>query len=95
MFPNITARNMFKGKDGNFEKKGFIILLIGISLTILSVFINVTGKRFMDYWNSEEPKNALQSINWLTIAGVGAIVVGGIILVLRANKKDEKKVLDK
>jgi hypothetical protein len=77
------------------KKKGFIILLIGIALTISSIFIDVTGKRFVDYWNSEKPKNALQSINWLTIAGIGTIVVGGIVLVLRANKKDEKKVLEK
>jgi hypothetical protein len=48
-----------------------------------------------EFMKPEIAKDFECTVNWRLYAGIGMIVVGGIVFVLGMNKKDEKEILKK
>jgi hypothetical protein len=47
-----------------------------------------------EYMKPEIAKVFEYTINWRLYAGIGMIVIGGVVLVLGVNRKDEKEIND-
>jgi hypothetical protein len=48
-----------------------------------------------EFMKPEIAKDFEYMVNWRLYAGIGMIVIGGIVFVLGVNKKDEKEILKK
>jgi len=78
-------------KDSNLEKNCLIILFIGLFTTLLTVFTHIMREEIGEFMKPEIAKYFEYTVNWRLYAGIGMIVIGGIVFVLGMNKKDEKK----
>ena len=77
--------------EGSIVKRiGIIVLSIGVLIIGLAGLINFMANNVGDIESSGLEKNE-HTENWLFYTGIGTMILGGIILVLRMNKKDEKK----
>jgi hypothetical protein len=77
------------------KKTGIIILLIGLFTTLLTVFTHIMREVIGELMKPDIAKVFEYTLNWRLYAGIGMIVVGGIVLILGLNKKDEKEILKK
>jgi hypothetical protein len=48
-----------------------------------------------EFMKPEIAKDFEYMVNWRLYAGIGMIIIGGIVFVLGVNKKDEKEILKK
>ena len=77
------------------KKTGIIILLIGLFTTLLTGFTHTVREEIGEFMKPEIAKDFEYTANWRLYAGIGMIVIGGAVLVLGVNKKDEKEILKK
>jgi uncharacterized membrane protein YkvI len=86
---------MYQRRVTILKKTGMIILLIGLFTTLLTVFSHTMREAIGEFMKPEIAKDFEYTENWRLYAGIGMIVVGGIVFVLGVNKKDEKEILKK
>ena len=72
-----------------------IILLIGLFTTLLTIFTHTMRDEIGEFMKPEIAKDFEYMVNWRLYAGIGMIIIGGIVFVLGVNKKDEKEILKK
>ena len=77
------------------KRTGMIIILIGLFTTLYSGFGHIMREGIGEFMKPEIAKDFEYTVNWRMYAGIGMIVIGGVILVLGMNKKDEKEILKK
>jgi uncharacterized membrane protein YkvI len=77
------------------KKAGIIIILIGLLMTLYTGFTFFTREKVVDLGKLEITKENQHSVNWQPYVGIGIMIVGGIVFVLGANKKDEKEIFKK
>ncbi len=65
---------------------GYIILIIGIALTIFTTFKFFTKEKVVDLGIVEITKNNPHEISWSPLFGLAVIVIGGLVL-WQASKK--------
>jgi uncharacterized membrane protein YidH (DUF202 family) len=68
------------------KKIGFLIILIGLVLTIFTAVTFYTKKKVVDIGKIEITSNKPHSINWSPLIGIAIMGVGGIVLLI-PNKK--------
>jgi uncharacterized membrane protein YkvI len=86
---------MYQRRAAILKKTGIIILLIGLFTTLLTVFTHTMREEIGEFMKPEIAKDFEYTVNWRLYAGIGMIVIGGIVFVLGMNKKDEKEILKK
>jgi uncharacterized membrane protein YkvI len=86
---------MYQIRIAILKKTGVIILFIGLFTTLLIVFTRTMREEIREFMKPEIAKDFEYTVNWRLYAGIGMIVVGGVVLVLGVNKKDEKEILKK
>jgi len=65
---------------------GIIILVIGLLMTIYTGFTYVTQDKVLDVGGLVLTKDDHHTISWQPYVGLGAMVIGGVILVLGRKK---------
>jgi len=74
------------------KKTGIIILILGLFMTLYAGFIYFTREKITDLGEREIAKNNQNTENWQPYIGIGIMIIGGIVLVLGVNRKDEKEI---
>ena len=74
------------------KKAGIIILLIGLFTTSLTIFTHTMRMDIGEIMKPDIAKDFEYTVNWRLYAGIGMIVIGGVVLVLGVNKNDEKEI---
>ena len=74
------------------KKAGIVILLVGLLMTTYTGFTYFTREKVVDIGKLEITKENQHSINWQPYVGIGIMIIGGIVLVLGVNRKDEKEI---
>jgi uncharacterized membrane protein YkvI len=86
---------MYQRRIAILKKTGMIILLIGLFTTLLTIFTHTMRDEIGEFMKPEIAKDFEYMVNWRLYAGIGMIIIGGIVFVLGVNKKDEKEILKK
>jgi hypothetical protein len=76
------------------KKAGIIIFLVGMFMTIYTGFTYFTREKVVDLGKLEITKENQHCINWQPYVGIGIMIIGGVVLVLGVNRKDEKEIND-
>jgi len=74
------------------KKAGIVILLVGLLMTTYTGFTYFTREKVVDIGKLEITKENQHSINWQPYVGIGIMIIGGVVLVLGVNRKDEKEI---
>jgi len=74
------------------KKAGIVILLVGMLMTTYTGFTYFTREKVVDIGKLEITKENQHSINWQPYVGIGIMIIGGVVLVLGVNRKDEKEI---
>jgi hypothetical protein len=67
---------------------GLIIIVIGFALTIYTGFDFKTKDNMLDLGGFQLTKDKEHSINWSPFIGIGAIIVGSVILFSGSRKPE-------
>jgi len=65
---------------------GIIILIVGLVMTLYTGFTYVTKEKVVDLGNLEITTDNQHSVQWQPYVGIGAMVIGGAILLLGRKK---------
>jgi hypothetical protein len=65
---------------------GIILLVLGLLMTLYSGFSYVTKEKVVDLGGLEITADKQHDVNWQPYVGIGAMVVGGVVLVLGRKK---------
>ncbi len=68
------------------KKAGFIILLVGLGLTIFTTITFFTKKKIVDLGSVEITTNKPHQFNWSPLLGVAVMGIGGVMIWM-SNKK--------
>jgi hypothetical protein len=63
-------------------------------MTIYTSFTYFTREKVVDLGKLEITKEKQHSVNWQPYIGIGIMIIGGVVLVLGVNRKDEKEIND-
>jgi hypothetical protein len=74
------------------KKAGILILIVGLLMTLYTGFIYVTREKVSDSGKLEITKNTQDTVNWQPFVGIGMMIIGGVVLVLSVNRKDEDEI---
>ena len=74
------------------KKAGIIIILVGLFMTIYTGFTYFTREKVVGLGKLEITKENQHSVNWQPYVGIGVMIIGGVVLVLGVNRKDEKEI---
>ena len=74
------------------KKVGIVILLVGLLMTTYTGFTYFTREKVVDIGKLEITKENQHSVNWQPYVGIGIMIIGGVVLVLGVNRKDEKEI---
>lgn len=74
------------------KKAGIIILVVGILITLYTGFTYFTKEKVVDLGKLEITKKNQHSVNWQPYVGIGIMIIGGVVLVLGVNRKDENEI---
>ena len=77
------------------KKTGIIILSIGLFLILYTGFISIGSDKVAGLTNFVLTMDNQLNVHWEMSIGIGMIIIGGLVLVLRMNRKDEKEILEK
>ena len=77
------------------KRIGMIIIIVGLFTILSTTFPHVMREKVSEFKKLEKTNDKEYTENWQLYAGIGMIVVGGIVLVLGVNRKDEKEILKK
>jgi hypothetical protein len=76
------------------KKAGIIILILGLFMTLYAGFSYFTREKVADLQRREITKDNQNIVNWQRYTGIGLLIIGGVVLVLGVNRKDEKEIND-
>ncbi len=65
---------------------GIIILIVGLVMTLYTGFTYVTKEKVVDLGNLEITTDNQHSVQWQPYVGIGAMVIGGALLLLGGKK---------
>ena len=65
---------------------GIIILIVGLLMTVYTGFTYVTKEKVVDLGAVEITKDKDHNVNWQPYVGIGAMVIGGVVLILSKKK---------
>ncbi len=68
------------------KKIGIALIIIGLLLTVMTGFVFNTKKKVVDLGSVEISRTDVHHVNWSPYAGVGIILVGGILLLVGGKK---------
>ena len=68
------------------KQAGVIILIVGLLMTLYTGFTYVTKEKVVDLGPVEITKDNTHTVNWQPYAGVGIMVIGGVVLLLGRKK---------
>jgi hypothetical protein len=68
------------------KQAGVIILIVGLLMTLYTGFTYVTKEKVVDLGPLEITKDNTHTVNWQPYAGVGIMVIGGVVLLLGRKK---------
>ena len=74
------------------KNAGIIVLLVGLLMTIYTGFTYFTREKVVDIGKLEITKENRHSVNWQPYVGIGLMIIGGVVLILGVNRKDEKEI---
>jgi hypothetical protein len=83
-----------QGKITILKKAGIIILIVGLLMTLYTGFTYFTREKVVDLGKLEITKDNQHTVNWQPYVGIGIMIIGGVVLVLGVNRKDEKEIND-
>ena len=63
-------------------------------MTLYAGFSYFTREKVADLQRREITKDNQNIVNWQPYAGIGLMIIGGAVLVLGVNRKDEKEIND-
>jgi membrane-associated HD superfamily phosphohydrolase len=64
-------------------------------MTLYTGFTYITREKVMDLGELEITKDNYHTVNWQPYVGIGIMVIGGVVLMLGVNRKDEKEIYEK
>jgi len=65
---------------------GIVLLIVGLLMTLYTGFTYVTKEKVVDLGGLEITRDDEHTVNWQPYVGVGAMVIGGTILLLGRKK---------
>jgi hypothetical protein len=68
------------------KKTGIIILVIGILATVFTGFNFITREKVVDIGELEIMANKNHSVDWKPAAGIGIMIVGGILIAFGSKR---------
>jgi hypothetical protein len=74
------------------KNAGIIILMVGLLITLYAGFTYFTRGKIANLGNRGITKNNQNAGNWQPYAGIGIMIIGGVVLILGVNRKDEKEI---
>jgi uncharacterized membrane protein YidH (DUF202 family) len=87
-------RNKGKGEIAILKKAGIIILISGLLMMLYTGFNYYKKEKIVKLEKSGISKDSYNTINWQLYIGIGIMIIGGVVLVLGVNRKDEKEIND-
>jgi membrane-associated HD superfamily phosphohydrolase len=63
-------------------------------MTLYAGFTYFTREKVADLEGREITKDSQNTVNWQPYVGIGLMIIGGVVLVLGMNRKDEKEIND-
>ncbi len=66
---------------------GFIILILGIALTIFTSLEFFTKEKVVDLGSIEITKNKPHNFSWSPVIGIAMIGLGGVVILLASKNK--------
>ena len=76
------------------KKTGIIIFIVGLLMTLYTGLSYITKEKVVDLGELEITKDNQHSVNWQPYVGIGIMIIGGVVLVLGVNRKDEEEIND-
>ncbi len=76
------------------KKTGIILLFAGLLMTLYAGIACFVREKILDSGKLEIKKDIQNAVNWQLYVGVGLMFIGGVVLVLRVNREDEKEIND-
>ena len=73
---------------------GILLLIVGLLMTLYTGFTYVTKEKVVDLGELEITKDNQHTVNWQPYVGIGIMIIGGVVLVLGVNRKDEEEIND-
>ena len=74
------------------KKAGIVILLVGLLMTTYTGFTYFTREKVVGIGKLVITKENQHNVNWQPYVGIGIMIIGGVVLVLGVNRKDEKEI---
>jgi len=68
------------------KKVGFIIIAVGVALTIFTAITYFTKEKVVDLGKIEITANKAHHLNWSPLIGIAVMAVGGVV-VWQGSKK--------
>jgi len=68
------------------KKIGIALIIIGLLLTVFTGFNFFTKKKIVDVGGLEITKSEPHRVKWTPYAGVGIMIMGGIILLVGSKR---------
>jgi hypothetical protein len=65
---------------------GIILLIVGLIMTLYTSFSYVTREKVVDLGELEISADREHTVNWQPYVGIGAMIIGGIVLLLVRKK---------
>jgi len=65
---------------------GILLIIVGLLMTLYTGFTYVTKEKVMDLGGVEITSDDEHTVNWQPYVGVGAMVIGGAVLLLGRRK---------
>ena len=63
-------------------------------MTLYTGLTYFTREKVTDLGERERTKDNRNTVNWQPYVGIGIMIIGGVVLVLGVNRKDEKEIDD-
>ena len=68
------------------KKAGIAIIIVGLLLTIITVFTFFTREKVVDIGNLEITANKRHHLKWSPLVGIAVMGVGGVVLLMSSKK---------
>jgi len=65
---------------------GILLIIVGLLMTLYTGFTYVTKEKVVDLGGIEITNDDEHTVNWQPYVGVGAMVIGGAVLLLGRRK---------
>jgi uncharacterized membrane protein YidH (DUF202 family) len=76
------------------KKAGIIILIVGLLMILYTGCTYFTREKVADLGKLEITKDNQHTVHRQLYVGIGIIIIGGVVLVLGVNRKDEEEIFE-